>query len=422
MGESSDFKETIRKLAERSRHAQRHALTEEATKTSVILPLIQVLGFDIFDLNEVVPEFVADVGTKKGEKVDFALKIDGKIAMLLEAKSVERNLGEAQHNQLYRYFSTTDARLAILTNGREAWFFSDTGAPNVLDRKPFFIFDLQKEDTVQVQELCKFRRDAFDPDIIPDTAAALKFRRDAVHFLKRQIDTPEDDFMRFLIKQIHDGSATRSAIEQFRPTIQAALDQIVRDRIEERLGVSFAEKAPEAIRASAAATTDAGDGIVTTEEEIEAFRIVPVHALENEGVERIARRQNRDFSRYCLTIQDKVYDNLPKRRLALYVIREAVLRGAKPHEVCEEKWRWLIVAGEHDSQASFLSAAAYDRDSESSDAASERFFTGDDELLQIEGKTFALSSAWAGRQTETQVARIIDRFNLDDVSFLTGQK
>lgn len=142
----ADFNEQIEALSKRSKTAEQHALTEEATKTSVILPFIQALGFDVFNLDEVTPEFIADVGLKKGEKVDFALKIDGKVAMLVEAKPIGTKLSDAQLTQLFRYFSVTEGRLAILTNGREAWFYSDTDAPNKMDRKPFFTFDFQQYD------------------------------------------------------------------------------------------------------------------------------------------------------------------------------------------------------------------------------------------------------------------------------------
>ena len=82
----SNFAELVETLANRSQMAERQALTEEATKTAVVMPFLQALGFDVFNLDEVTPEFVADVGVKKGEKVDFALKIDGAIAMLVEVK------------------------------------------------------------------------------------------------------------------------------------------------------------------------------------------------------------------------------------------------------------------------------------------------------------------------------------------------
>ncbi|WP_276303282.1 type I restriction enzyme HsdR N-terminal domain-containing protein [Paracoccus salipaludis] len=99
--------------------AAQHALTEEATKTSVVLPLLQALGFDPFNLSEVTPEFIADVGIKKGEKIDFALKIDGKIQVLVEIKPISQSLGSSQYSQLYRYFGVTETRLAMLTNGRD---------------------------------------------------------------------------------------------------------------------------------------------------------------------------------------------------------------------------------------------------------------------------------------------------------------
>lgn len=118
-----EFNEKIAALAKRSATASQKALTEEATKTSVVLPFIQALGFDPFNLDEVIPEFVSDVGTKKGEKVDFALNIDGDSRILIEVKPITSTLGSTQYSQLYRYFGVTEAKLAILTNGKEAWFF-----------------------------------------------------------------------------------------------------------------------------------------------------------------------------------------------------------------------------------------------------------------------------------------------------------
>lgn len=108
-----DFGQKVRELGTRSRHASQHALTEEATKTSVVLPFIQALGFDVFNLEEVTPEFVADVGIKKGEKIDFAIRIGGKPAILIEVKPISTPLGSAQYSQLFRYFSVVEARLAM---------------------------------------------------------------------------------------------------------------------------------------------------------------------------------------------------------------------------------------------------------------------------------------------------------------------
>jgi hypothetical protein len=169
-----DFSQKVKDLSARSRHATAHALTEEATKTSVVLPLIQAFGFDVFNLEEVVPEFIADVGIKKGEKIDFALKIDKKIAVLIEVKPISTNLGNTQYSQLFRYFSVAEARLAVLTNGREIWFFSDIDEKNRMDKRPFFVFDLQNYDEKQVAELARFQKSQFQIEAILEAASNLK--------------------------------------------------------------------------------------------------------------------------------------------------------------------------------------------------------------------------------------------------------
>lgn len=114
-----DIGDRIKELSKRAMVAKQKALTEEATKTSVLLPFIQFLEFDPFNLDEVVPEYTADVGVKKGEKVDFAIKIVGSAAILIEAKPVAATLETSQFSQLFRYFSVTNAKVAILTNGIE---------------------------------------------------------------------------------------------------------------------------------------------------------------------------------------------------------------------------------------------------------------------------------------------------------------
>lgn len=313
----ADFNELVETLSTRSKMAERQALTEEATKTAVVLPFIQALGFDVFNLEEVVPEFVADVGLKKGEKVDFAIKIDGKIVMLVEAKSIGTKLGDAQFSQLFRYFHVTEARLAILTNGREAWFFSDTDKQNLMDQKPFFTFDLQQHDKRQVQELSRFQKGSFAIDSIIEAASNLKYTQKAAAFLKQQLDTPDEDFARFVGRQIYDGSITKAVLEQITPAIQAALDEIIRDRIQDKLSITLrgdaapAQPKPEPeVDAEASAAEDAD--IETTNEEVEGFMIVRAIAARIAGIDRIVMR---DAKSYCAILMD---DNNRKPICRLY--------------------------------------------------------------------------------------------------------
>jgi len=136
------FNERIMAIAERIPQIIDSLETEEATKNALIMPFIQALGYDIFNPQEVVPEFVADVGTKKGEKVDYAIKQNGDVIILIECKQANANLNEANTNQLYRYFTTTKARIAILTNGVIYRFYSDLEEPNKMDQKPFLELDM----------------------------------------------------------------------------------------------------------------------------------------------------------------------------------------------------------------------------------------------------------------------------------------
>lgn len=308
----SNFAERIEALATRSKMAERQALTEEATKTSVVLPFIQALGFDVFNLDEVTPEFIADVGVKKGEKVDFVVKIDGKIAMLIEAKPVSARLGDTQFSQLFRYFTVTEARLAILTNGKEAWFFSDTDEPNKMDKKPFFTFNFQKHDKAQVDELARFQKGSFAIESIIEAASNLKYTQQAAAYLKKQLDEPDDDFVRLVGRQIYDGSITKGVAEVLRPAIQAALDEIIRDRIQDKLSITLR---PEVSPTQPPQVIDAEDpegDIVTTDEEREAFMIVRAIAARHVPIERVTLR---DAKSYCAILMD---DNNRKPICRLY--------------------------------------------------------------------------------------------------------
>lgn len=297
-----DFTQKVKDLARRSKHASQHALTEEATKTAVILPLIQVLGFDVFSLDEVVPEFVADVGLKKGEKVDFAIKIDGKVNILIEAKPISMSLGSAQFNQLYRYFAVTEAKLALLTNGRELWFFSDVDEPNKMDKKPFFKFDLQSFEDAEIADLSRFQKDEFSIETILEAASNLKYASAAASYLRKQLAAPDDEFVKLVGRQIHEGMLTKTVVEQLKPAIQAALDLVIRDRIQDKLNVAFR---PE-ISVAEPSVKDmleipASSDIVTTDEEIQAFMIVRAIAARVVDIERVTMR---DAKSYCSVFVD----------------------------------------------------------------------------------------------------------------------
>src|SRR5690606_18974105 len=130
-------------------------LTEESVKTAIVLPFLAALGYDVFNPAEVIPEFTADAVGKKGEKVDYAIRVDGEVRILVECKPITATLEKVHLAQLYRYFSVTNAKFAVLTNGRTFQFYSDLVATNKLDDRPFLVFDLSDLQAPIISELKK---------------------------------------------------------------------------------------------------------------------------------------------------------------------------------------------------------------------------------------------------------------------------
>jgi len=134
------FKENFDIYKERAVKLKDELLTEEATKTALIMPFFSLLGYDVFNPNEFVPEYISDIGTKKGEKIDYAIVKNGEPLILIEAKKAGMKLQKQQQYQLMRYFGVSKSRIAILTNGISYQFFSDMESPNLMDDEPFFLF------------------------------------------------------------------------------------------------------------------------------------------------------------------------------------------------------------------------------------------------------------------------------------------
>lgn len=64
-----DFKDEIKLFSERVEKLKDQIQTEEATKNAFIMPFIKLLGYDVFNPFEVVPEFVADIGIKREKRL-----------------------------------------------------------------------------------------------------------------------------------------------------------------------------------------------------------------------------------------------------------------------------------------------------------------------------------------------------------------
>jgi len=283
---------------------QRDAIqTEEATKNAFIMPFIhQVLGYDVFNPLEVTPEFTADVGTKRGEKVDYAILKDGAIQILVECKKLGDTLNLNHAGQLFRYFSVTSARIAILTNGQVYQFYTDLDAPNKMDDKPFLVLDLLDIDDHAIPELVKITKPAFDLDSIINAAGELKYVSQIKRIIASQFSQPEDDLIKLLAARVYDGAITQKVREQFAGLVHKALRQFLNDQTNDRLksalnaGGHVDTSVPRPAEAEPADTLDTQeDKINTTLEELEGYNIVRAIVRSEVDVKRIAGRDTQSY-------------------------------------------------------------------------------------------------------------------------------
>jgi predicted type IV restriction endonuclease len=239
------------------------------------MPFLNVLGYDVFSPEIVVPEFTADVGVKKGEKVDYAIKQNGKITILVECKGCGSDLAQQHMSQLYRYFSVTDARFAILSNGQQYWFYSDLDAPNKMDQRPFFRFDLLDYRPSHLAELSKFTNDQFDLDKIFATASNLKYSLAIQQEFAKELEEPSDEIIRIFVTRVYDGHFTKRVRDDFRDIVTSAFKEAIRELVSKRL-TSALEVTNEGSAGGDQLKNGGTEGaqVETTAEELEAFYIV----------------------------------------------------------------------------------------------------------------------------------------------------
>ena len=208
--------------------------TEEATKMSLVVPFFQILGYDVFNPEEFMPEFTADVGLKKGEKVDYAILNDGKPVLLIEAKWCGANL-DNHSSQLFRYFATTSAKFGILTNGIIYKFFTDLDEPNKMDLSPFLEFDFSNLKDSLVPEIKKFHKSGFDVEKVFSTAAELKYTKLIQDFMGEQLKSPSDTFVRIVIADFYSGSKTQGVLDKFKPIVKKAINNYISELMSEKI-------------------------------------------------------------------------------------------------------------------------------------------------------------------------------------------
>lgn len=287
-----ELQSKLKALADKIVQMKEKIGTEEATKNAFIMPFINILGYDIFDPTEVIPEFTADLGLKKGEKVDYAIFQNNEPIIIIECKNWSENLN-VHNSQLFRYFHVTKTRFALLTNGIDYRFYSDLEESNKMDEKPFLEFNICNIKETTINEIAKFHKSNFDVNKIVDNASSLKYTKEIKKALDKEFLEPSPEFVRHFANPVYSGRLTEKVMEQFKDLVLKATNQYISEKVNDRLTSALnkeTEKQQEEI-----IEEEIKSNIETTEEEIEAYQIVVAILRRNISKDRIVHRDTQSY-------------------------------------------------------------------------------------------------------------------------------
>jgi hypothetical protein len=282
----------LKSLADKINQLKDKIETEESTKHAFVLPFINILGYDTFNPTEVVPEFTADIGLKKGEKVDYAIIQDGAPILIIECKNWKEKLS-VHNSQLFRYFHVTKTRFALLTNGITYQFFTDLDEKNKMDAKPFLEFEITSLKDNVINEIAKFHKSSFDVNHIVSNASSLKYIQEIRKQINDELSNPSNEFVKLFANKVYSGRLTEKVMEEFKDLVQKGFNQFISDKINDRLKAALTKESQQQEEQIEPATEESK--ISTSEEELEAYKIVVAILRRKLPTSRIVSRDTQSY-------------------------------------------------------------------------------------------------------------------------------
>lgn len=292
-----NFEDDLKNFAGTIEEKKENIHTEETTKISLILPFIQLLGYDITNPNEVQAEYTADMGVKKGEKIDLAIFINNELEILIECKPVNMKLTHDQISQLYRYFNVTDAKFGILTNGDNYKIYTDIRKPNMMDERPFLDVTLSKITDKQIIELSKFAKQNYNFTKIREKVNILKYKTDVKAQITSEMENPSEEFIKAIVKPVYPKPLTQPMKKTFKKIITEEFNDIINEKVNKQLDDALNNN--QLIEKSLKEYHEENKGNYTLAE-IEAFNFI-VKMLENTiDTDRLFTRKVKSYTSILL--------------------------------------------------------------------------------------------------------------------------
>ncbi len=227
-----DLKEALGTYVKRVKDLAEHVKgNEQATKQSLIGPLFSILGYDMTDPRECVPEFKVDFGKDRSVKpIDWAFQQNSRPIFFVEAKEVSKKLA-GYDEQLADYFAKEQqAKLGILTNGVQWKFFTDYKHDNIMDREPFVRWDVMTDETPPLDFLMLLQKSQFNPQLLR-TFAQRRFEQNLLLDGLTRLLEPSPEFIRLAIANIETRKLTESVIQSWKPVLANAIEEWTKSRM-----------------------------------------------------------------------------------------------------------------------------------------------------------------------------------------------
>jgi predicted type IV restriction endonuclease len=279
------FKEQLLKLSEKvESHKNETGIIEQPTKNVFINPFIEILGYKVSDLADVTTELLAAFSSRNNHRVDYGLKKNGEVIILVECKKFKEKLGTHGH-QLSNYFQHhPNARFGILTNGYTYRFYTDLNIKNTMDAEPFFEFNLTELNDETIELIKRFSKEKFNEKELIEQAEELSYSNDVWKVLKEEITKPSKEFIKFIADKARQdkkrGNLTEKKIQLF--------DKIVNRNLQMVLSQITVTPPPDS-------EDEVVSKIVTTDQEIEAFHIVKSILRQHVAADRIDYKDSQTY-------------------------------------------------------------------------------------------------------------------------------
>ncbi|HEV7589411.1 MAG TPA: type I restriction endonuclease [Longimicrobium sp.] len=281
---SEEFRAALVAHAQTAVERAVRAQSEAATQQYLVLPFLQLLGYNPLDPDEVIPEAHAWFSDKFKNRVDYSVSVNGNPAIAIECKKVG-TLSEANRGELKGYFNAVPSvKLGILTDGLQFQLYTDTGLENLMDDQPFAVVDLsevarEQVDPTAFDALSKLRKGTFDPAFVGADARRRIYTAQYAEALDKALSRPDERFVRTMMDLASiEGRRTNRMVEEHAPIVRDAAEALLDRKILERVG--FADRkdlvkmrteaiptAPDPEPVSPVAA-EGESGVVTTEVEL----------------------------------------------------------------------------------------------------------------------------------------------------------